>query len=218
MFSRSNRFKRLVICGFLCMLGLFSAPPCQAGPVTAATYNGGGTFFNFPDATGYYFTPNVDIAVDRLGYFDKNFTGLATTHDVGIFLTNGTVVVTTTIQAGTGSLLDGHSRYESIGPVTLTAGTHYYANANNNTIDQYVFGTDAVTYAPEITWNGFSQASDNSIFSPTMNLGGVPGNLGPNFQFGPAAVPEPTTWTLAAIGSVVAGGLGWMRRRKAVAA
>ena len=154
------------------MIGWFSAEQSQAGMITAATYNGGGTFSTFANATGFFFTPNVNISVDRLGYFDENQDGLASAHDVGIFLENGTPVTTTTILSGVGSPLIGQNRFEPITPMTLTASTPYYIVANNNTIDQFVFGTTAVSFTPQITWNGFGDATSNSIFSTVSNRGG----------------------------------------------
>lgn len=198
------------------IIGLAQGGGAEAGTIVAATYAGGGTFATRGAATGFFFTPSANILVDQLGVFDEGQDGLASAHDVGIFLTNGSAVVTTTIAAGTSSPLIGQSRFVSVAPVQLTANTPYYILANNFQTDRFVSGTGAVVFDPRITWNGIADAPANNISAPIVtNSGGSPGNLGPNFRFDVAAttpVPEPSTLALGGIG--LAGlALGYARRR-----
>jgi hypothetical protein len=198
------RFSRLFIS--ILTLGL-AALPVQAELINASFHKGGGTFFNFSRATGWAFTPTTDIVVSQLGIFDADQDGLAESHNVGLFLlADGTPLATTTISSGFGSPLVGDSRFEPVDPVALTAGTDYYLLADNNDIDQYVFGDGAVGYAPEITWLGFGDSSSDSIFDTFTLLGGQPGNLGPNFQY----VPAPGGLLLL----IVAGACRTSRRRR----
>jgi hypothetical protein len=203
-------------CLVSCLLPLGWAGPVQAGPVEASTHLTDGSLFNFERATGWAFTPTGDLLVTALGVWDERGTGFVNAHDVGLFLRDDTPIASRTIQAGTGSELFGQSRYEAITPVTLTAGTEYYLLANNFLIDHYVFGTGAVGYAPEVTWQGFVDGTTNSIFSDPLFNGGLPGNLGPNFVF-ERAIPEPSTLTLLGLGALCLAGYGWRRRKQAAA-
>jgi hypothetical protein len=183
--------------------------------LVAATYAGGGFSNNFDRATGYFFTPNQNLTVTELGYFDFTGTGLASEHNVGIFVAStATAVATALVSAGTvDPLIDG-SRFVPITAVTLTAGVQYYAEADNNQVDKFVFGTGAVIYDPALTWNGFGDSNSNSIFGTVTNLGGLPGNLGPNFIFQSAAVPEPSSLAVCLFCAVSGLGYAVSRRRR----
>jgi len=206
--SKSKIARLLLFVTLLCTPGAF-------GATIASDYVGGGTTFNFADATGWFFTPSGSISVTALGYYDLGTPGLADLHDVGIFLANGTLVVSVTIPSGTAATFVpgtvGGTRFVSITPVLLTGGVQYYIDADNNVTDQYAFGTGAVTYAVGITWNGFGDSNSNSIFDTVSNDGGVPGNLGPNFQFD-AAVPEPGS-VVPMLFAIAALGLRRLRRK-----
>ena len=69
------------------------------------------------------------------------------------------------------------------------------AGADNFSIDRYVFGTGAVTFAPAIIWRGVVDGTSNSIHSTPGFFGGLPGNLGPNF-----IIPAPGAAGLLAVG------------------
>jgi hypothetical protein len=185
--------------------------PLYAGTTTAArivsfAFDRG----NFGRATGYYFTPTVSMQVDQLGVLDDGvgIDGFVSPHDIGIFrAADAFPLVTMTIPSGTpGTSIDG-SRFLPSTPVTLTGGVQYYIVANGFAIDEYFYG-DGVGYAPQVTWNGYTDAASDSIFSATTLHGGGFGNLGPNFRF--TVVPEPTTASLAAIACIAT----LLRRRR----
>jgi hypothetical protein len=186
--------------------------------MTAATYDstGGGIFGNSQNATGFFFTPTLDILVDQLGVFSASENSfLFSPHDVGIFLLDGTPRAFTTILPGGGSQHVGDGRFERINPVILFADTPYYILANNFQMgDQFVSGDLAVNFDPAIAWNGIADASKNDIFDHAVsNDEGMHGNLGPNFLFDPlGAIPEPSTFVLFSLGSFGLLYLAWRRR------
>jgi hypothetical protein len=162
----------------------------------AGDYTGGGTVNTFTDATGYWFTPNVTIDVIDLGYYSHTGAGLASSHNVGIFTAGGTELVSALIPLGTAATFVagtvGGTWTEAVAGTILTAGTQYYILADNNVNDSFVFGSGAVVYNSAITWNSFGDAPGTTITSGIPSMpGGLPGNLGPNFQFN--AIPEPGT-------------------------
>jgi hypothetical protein len=167
----------------------------------AGDYTGGGSETTFPNATGYWFTPKITIDVIDLGYYSPTGAGLASSHNVGIFTAGGTELVSALIPLGTAATFVagtvGGTWTEAVAGTILTAGTEYYILADNNTNDSFVFGNGAVVYNSAITWNSFGDAPGPTITSgiPTMP-GGLSGNLGPNFQFNAAAIPEPGTAAL----------------------
>jgi FlaG/FlaF family flagellin (archaellin) len=177
--------------------------PVQAGTI-AADYLGGGTESNYPWATGYFFTPNVNLSVTDLGYYDHGTLGLTDSHEVGIFLASGTLVVNASIPSGTSAPFVagtvGGTRFQSVTATPLSAGTEYYIVADNNSNDTYAYGTGAVSFASQITWNGYGDSSTNTIYGSVVNSGGARGNLGPNFRFDEAGVPEPATLALVISG------------------
>ncbi len=175
---------------------------------TASFYNGGGFRQTFVGATGWYFTPTSDLMVTQVGVLDLGDPGFVDPHEVGIFrASDQSELVTTTIGSGlSGELIDG-SRFVDITPTFLNGGEQYYIVADNWFNDEYVFGDrGAVSFAPEIAWNGYASSPLNDIFSEVENIGGQDGNLGPNFRF--TVVPAP-----ASAGVLAGVGLAWGRRR-----
>jgi hypothetical protein len=191
----------------------------------------------FNATLGWSFTANEAIVVDGLGFWDFLSDGLIFPHQVGLWNSDGTVLLaSTTIAAGTGSELIREFRFEAITPVQLVAGQEYVLGAFmtpdpltdpfSGRVEAYSFETGGpntlrVTFASEITYNR-SRFIDSSPFltgrpavlefpsgvdSPT-NLG----SFGPNLTFSSATVPEPASlavWSLL--------GLVWVgaaRRKK----
>jgi len=195
----------LVLCGFVAA--------GQAAPIVASDYLGQGSEHGFNRATGWFFTPETDILVTALGVYDLDEPGLADRHEVGIFLTDGTPMVTAFVPAGTAAAFVpgtvAGTRFTSVAPTVLSADTAYYIQANNWGTDNYAYGAGRATYASGITWDGFGSSDSNSIYDNVVNYAGFPGNLGPNFAF--QEVPEPGTLVLLGLGL---GGLVVVRRRR----
>ena len=196
--------------------GSFSgpAPPPSLPNGIASDYTGGGVHGNWPGATGFWFTVNNNIVVTALGFYDLTGGGLASSHDVGIFLADGTPVVSAVVDAGTtdpyvpGTI--GGTRLKTVTPTLLTVGGNYYCIADNLSADQYTYGNGSVTFSPDLNWESYGDLQMNDIFSgvPTMP-GGLSGNLDGTFAY--TVVPEPVP---AAMLGVVLLGASLLRRRQ----
>jgi hypothetical protein len=183
-------FLRIALC---CLTGGLAY-----GSSIASVYDGAGSESTFGGILGWFFTPNINISVTSLGVYDIGAPGFAEPHDIGIFLTDGTSVVTATISAGLSGTLMSGSRFVPVSPTQLNAGTSYYIVANQFNTDGFSFGTGHVSYDPAIIWNGYGGGGGQDINGAFLDFGGQPGNLGPNFAF--SAVPEPSSLLMFAGG------------------
>ena len=199
--------------------GAFVSLPAQAATIVG-DYLGGGSNSNFSRATGYHFTVGADdLNVTALGVYDLGSNGFADSHDVAIFDSSapGVALASTTLASGLSGTFEAGTvdgtRFNAIATITLFANTSYYILANNFRTDQFAFGNGNVQYNSAITWNGFVDAASNDVNSNPNFLGGLPGNLGPNFKFTLAAIPIPASMLLLFTG--IAGLFGIRRIRAA---
>jgi hypothetical protein len=81
-------------------------------PVTPAlSFTGGGSFAAPAGTFGWTFTLTGTLTVTDLGWFDFGGNGLAASHDVGIWASDGTLLVSATVPSGTTGGLIGAFRY-----------------------------------------------------------------------------------------------------------
>lgn len=172
----------------------------------------GATFFNFasaptstdlPLSLGIQFTANTEISVTSLGYYDFGDDGFLSSHLVGIFDSNGVLLGSTTLAAGTGATLVGDFRYQTIAPIILSEGeTYVMAATTNGNLDPWAYGVPGTTITgfsvdPAITISPnaalFLYQADNILRDPT-NTAGYTIYAGPNVMGD--AVPEPATGSL----------------------
>lgn len=193
-------------------LALVMATGVQAG--TVAFDISGGTRNITSEATlGYEFTVNSATTVTDLGYFDLNNDGLAGPHTVGIWDSLGTLLTSTTLAAGTGTLLDGF-RYKTLSiALTLTAGTFRIGATNGSFgLDGGYAQSTSVTNNTSLVTHGTSYVTFGSgLNRPTTTFGDGGAYFGPNMIVAPAAVPVPAALPLLLAGL---GGLAFMGRRK----
>jgi hypothetical protein len=181
----------------------------------------------FTGNLGFDFTPTANVSVTSLGYFNYNGTavagaGLTNAHSVGLYDLTGTLLASTVIPVGSKGSADGSGSffaYNTVTPVTLTAGTKYV-----------LFGTSApgdgfVDAATGVLTTGI--AINNNEYNTSGTLSGTRQGFGPAFQapgyFGPnaiitsAAVPEASS--SIGLGVLLAlGGLGLIARKRNVKA
>jgi hypothetical protein len=167
-----------------------------ASPVAADT-----AMFDFPapatassterGTDGFRFTPNVNIEVTALGYYDHNQDGFTSGfHPVAIY-DFVTKVQLAKVSVQSTSPLDGLFRYAEIEPLALAGGTSYvlagYTSPQNNSNAENPAG---LTTASEITFQGYRFAVGGSDVSFPNETFGDP-FFGPNLLFRTESVTQP---------------------------
>ena len=181
---------RMIMATMTVALAGLAAQPAQANLIEAASWNGGGTQSNYSKAIGWQFEVNTDMYVTHLGVLDLGDTGLNDEHTVGIFDSDGELVVSTTIGAGlSGDLMAGSMIYDTVAITALSKGESYYILADNWSNDDYAWGNSAVSFSDDIDWLNFSESTTSSIFDSVQHFEGENGNLGPGFMYRPAPAP-----------------------------
>lgn len=192
-------FRMIGVAGCAAAMLIGSAPRALCNPspsysVISASYSAG---YYTPQTIGYEFTANQNITVTDLGFLDASGTGLAESHEVGIYNTSGTLLASALVPSGTAAPLTGQFRYVPISGLDLTAGTEYVcAGLMNTTADDVGYSTPSgVSLDSRI-----SISSDPSLYY----IGGTgiqfpiyPGisatfYVGPNFEIGnsQSSVPD----------------------------
>jgi hypothetical protein len=167
-----------------------------------------------PLSFGFQFSTNQAVTVSALGYYDAGGDGLAVSHNVGLFDSVGTLLVSATVNAGTMEPLIDNFRYVSISPLSLTAGALYtIAATTGGGGDSFAYGVIGSTISGfstispvQIGSNAgtFVYTSEGLVF-PTEQFG-YSLYAGPNFLTGPcdvAQTPEPAPAAL--LGSSLTG-------------
>jgi Domain of unknown function (DUF4082) len=175
---------------------------------------------------GFQFTANANLTINALGFYDHNQDGLTTSHDVGIFDTNGTLLNSTSVSSGTAGALDGKFRYAAVPSFTLTSGQSYIIAGLANGQDGYTYGNVGTTILGLTTNPTISISPLASLFLyapsfsfPTDNYGY---DLYPmvNFKFEEpsiSSVPLPAAFPLLGIGLAGLGGMQrWFSKRRSI--
>ena len=195
---------------FLLAMGLvvLMAAPSLAGLAVdfTPTLANDGTVDSF--SLGFQFTTTSAINVTALGYYDDLLNGLTQSHDVGIYNSSGTLLVSTTVVNS--DPLTSWFRMHSIAPTLLAAGQTYYimgvTGAENYTFDPTGFAVDpSITFVADVFNN-----VPSAVLAFPNDTAGVTGWFGPNFAT--SAVPVPPTVLL--LGSGLLGLVGLRRFRK----
>lgn len=169
------------------------------------TTSGGDVGFNPSQSftTGWNFTALNPIMVTDLGYFDADGDGLLSDHEVGIFDTTGTLLVSITVPSGMGGNLTNGYRMVSITPFSLTPGNYVIGGASLASNDGILVGNTYTTDpAIVITDPGVGALGAPFVF-PGQSTQGFP-YAGVNFAF--TETPEPSTLLLS-FGAFAAAGL-----------
>ena len=179
--------------------------------VTFDNTTGAQTFVGDPSTLGWEFTLSGSIQVNDLAFYDDGGNGLLDSHELGLWDSNGTLLASGTVLAGTASPLVNQWREIAVSPVQLGPGNYFIGAL-------FLDGKDPVWSPPFTPPTGFASApgvtydqatfADGSTLSNPSTAVGSSGYFGANFVFSP--VPEPGSILLLV--TVVAGVLVAMRR------
>jgi len=176
---------------------------------------------------GWEFDVLEPIAVSRLGYFnygpDRQAVpigqepGIVTSHEVGIFDSNGLLLVSTTINPG--DPVQGNWVWKSLeAPFSLPVGTGYRIAGLTGPTDLYTYSVPDITVDPSIRYvtNRYIRTPTGTLINPLYTTSAYPGYhfFGPNMDITamPDVVPEPALLQLPFLLGM--GGFAYWRRRK----
>ena len=152
---------------------------------------------------GWSFNVIQSILVTDLGLYDEGSDGFIADHEIGIFdATSGSLLVSGTVNAGTGNVLDGNFRYVDVANTWLNPGTDYvlgFYSAGSGE-DQVIIDPVSVMFAPEVNYLE-SRWNVSGGFDMPGNSAGNDYRIGPNFRF--STIPEPASASLLAVGAFV---------------
>jgi len=180
--------------------------------VTFDNTTGAQTFVGDPSTLGWEFTLSGSIQVNDLAFYDDGEDGLAYSHELGLWDSNGTLLASGTVLAGTASPLVNQWREIAVSPAQLGPGD-YFIGALFVYYDDPVWSPVAqqtltgFASAPGVTYDNATIALGSTLSNPSAYFG-ASGNFGANFVFSP--VPEPGSILLLI--PVVAGVLVAVRR------
>jgi hypothetical protein len=187
---------------FTCGVGIQNA---SAAAIEFASSNIDST--NGQWSLGFIFDVVNDVTVTALGFYDDGGNDLSERHEVGIFDSAGTLLVSTFVSPG--DPLVGHFRYDAISPFFLGAGTGYTIAASTGN-ENYTWNTNGFFTDPNIVFVTDAFIPSSSLVFPSAGFTTNDGYFGPNF-LAEAAVPEPSMLLL--LGGGLASAL--VRRRRA---
>jgi Domain of unknown function (DUF4082) len=183
------------------------------GDIEAVNYTGG-SFSPYPigfinnDTIGWAFIPSQGITIDSLGYLYSGPSS-AQVVSVGLWSTDGTLL--RSIAVGGNSVSINGNYYESINPISISAGNTYIVavGTSGQTIS---FATPPKSLLQQpINYAGWAYLAGSGFTFPTPMLqpdGNDPLTLfGATFLF--QTVPEPSEFALGALGALLLSFRPW---------
>jgi hypothetical protein len=201
----------------LILLTVFASGSLMADVLSFNT-SSAGSAINNNQTVGWEFDVLSSVTVTGLGWYDQGLNGLADSHEVGIWNSTGTTLLTSAlVAAGTTDPLDGLFRTVGITPIVLSPGEYIVGGENfADNPEQLAFDVPPTT-DPRISFVGGEYSLiDNTFEFPDNPTGVADCCWGPSFSVAAAGatVPEPANaGVLLAIGILAATLLARRPRR-----
>jgi hypothetical protein len=197
---------------------LFIGATAAQADVGVVSFTGGSSFSSY-DGTfltiGFEFSTASAITVSGLGWYVASGT-LASSHEVGLWDSGGTLLGSTTVTAG--SATSGGFRYVSVPTLTLAAGDYYIGGGQSASDgDLYKTSVSNIVTGTGITFLAAARSGSSSGFAFPSVVSAASGRFGPNFVYTAAAVPEPASWAMLIAGFGIMGAAMRHRRRVSIA-
>lgn len=160
-------------------------------------------FTNNNWSLGWGFTVNESLVVQALGFYDDLKNDLREAHDVGIFDSTGTLIVSGQVQPG--DPLMSWWRWTNVTPTSLVAGQSYQIAAVTGG-ENYTWNPTGFVVAPEISFlqDSFYNPPGGVLMYPNSS-NALTGWFGPNLSLEEIVVPLPGAVVLLALGLMTVG-------------
>lgn len=203
----------IIIAGFVMVSSICFADSIAVTPVSPLNVV---TDSNQNFTFGWQFTVTSPVTVTELGYYDPAANGkLKTNHDVGIFSSGGSLLLSTTIAAGKYTTV-GDFAFVSVSSFTLADGTYVIGGDSLDSKDPFIFSASSLLPIPQITLGETGLFTFGSVFTlPATNQASAT-YFGPNFEVAPtvSAVPESSSFSMLISVALSFGFVGFAFRRK----
>lgn len=181
-------------------LTLVSPATTNAAPILQA-FTGPSVFFGQDHSLGHAFSSSAATSLTALGVWESNGDGFASSHQVGVFNSAGTLLGLVTLSAGTSNALRSGFRYATLAaPVNLNASATYFL-AGTTLDDDWVFQASSISMAPGFSYLG------SYFTSFTGGLAQFPASFAAGREYmtvhaltGADTVPEPLSLSLPGTG------------------
>jgi hypothetical protein len=201
--NRANSFLTVAILGICAGWAQAQTPAFQP---SSAPFITGGSAVNL----GMVFTPNMNISVDELGFYNVNFFN--SPEIVGIYNSIGTLLTSATVTSAD-PLVDGYF-WANIPTITLSAGQQYTVDTFDPS-GVWAYGVPPVVNS-DITYDGQTYDYTSVPAFPTFTAGHAPdAYYGPDFSIGTNGVSgaAPDGGLTALLLGASFTGMGWLRRK-----
>jgi len=214
--ASSVAFTFFAVCAlFIVPIASSAAPALDFTQLGSLTNNWSPTKDGF--SMGWEFNVLQPVLVDRLGYFNYGPTGqgITTPHEVGIFDSNGTLLVSTTVNPG--DPVSGIWAWKTLSsPFELAPGQGYVLAGLTGPTDLYTYRVNSITVDPSISYvkNRYVRTGTGALIFPIYTVSETGYSyFGPNMDLrNVPPVPEPALIQLPLLLGMA--GLGYWRRRR----
>lgn len=132
---------------------------------------------------GYSFTVDSEFQIDGMGVWDEGSNGLTVDAEVGLWDSNGTLIIATTVTDSSGVEPSPHASgqwlIEDIKPLTLVPGSYTIGYLRPGGSDVWRFATPSTI--ANITYGNQMELATSTFQMPTSNTGNE-GHFGPNMR------------------------------------